>query len=590
MVLYKVEGGHSSALLENMNKLRSTCYDISLKIGENDLHAHKNVLVLGSEYFKSLFLGPFADASKTEIDLSATTKDFSIMNDILSFLYTGEIDIHNENLEALMKLSSFFLITKLQEFCIEFISKNLSLRTSMKYYFCALEHGFPSLENKLAAVVKCRFHDFYLYEEETLNLKPEELSHLLRISVFEFCPTASILNFLIKWIGLEVSEKRLAIGSDLLDYVSSQFGGTLTKNGEQHTEIRKALDNLEVKLNYYESGKQFKEKFHSLPGFSIVSERKSKVKCLQVLNRRQKEKGPKRATAAPELEDVIITISPRKYLLERSGPVHDLLHSTFGKPYPASEPLFDVCAYQPEKKQWYHLSNYFAKGAMKYILKDAGDNDYLYFKDKIFYIYPEDTDPVSFHLEDVTCKRTRYRHDHTYDNPAEYLNCHQTRLISSDSDLYVVHFVEISSPTHTYDTDEDCQYQYRFICCKLTADGTWSQVFATEIFDYASPVDGDHTFVGISNVGDEMLLLLYNDELVCGYVASLNEANPKIYQIYPEKGNDLAEPKPEKRFWELAILKGADRFFILEVADVKPENELRRVYCSYEYIYITVTS
>ena len=79
------------------------------------------MLQAGSDYFKTLFLGPFSESLVTKVNLSSTTNDFQTVKCIVDFLYEGQIEINSNNLEDLMKMSSCFLIPQLQGLCTEFV-------------------------------------------------------------------------------------------------------------------------------------------------------------------------------------------------------------------------------------------------------------------------------------------------------------------------------------------------------------------------------------------------------------------------------------------------------------------------------------
>ena len=60
-------------LMDVMNSLRKdkTLYDVCIKVGDNQVTAHKSVLVAASDYFTSLFVGSLKiEDNIAEVDLS----------------------------------------------------------------------------------------------------------------------------------------------------------------------------------------------------------------------------------------------------------------------------------------------------------------------------------------------------------------------------------------------------------------------------------------------------------------------------------------------------------------------------------------
>ena len=110
MVNFKADHVHFSSALCMINTFRidSSFCDVKLIIGKKSLQAHKCVLAAGSPYFRSLFLGQFTEANMDEINLSEVTSSITDLERIVNFIYTGDIDIGEDNIELIIKLSSFF--------------------------------------------------------------------------------------------------------------------------------------------------------------------------------------------------------------------------------------------------------------------------------------------------------------------------------------------------------------------------------------------------------------------------------------------------------------------------------------------------
>ena len=104
MVVIDTKDTHCPAIMEALNNLRkvnSYC-DTNIVIGDHKLPAHKNVLIAGSDYFKSCFGGPFKDVT-SDIDLSFMTVSVTNVEEALNFLYTGQVDINKENIGGLVE-------------------------------------------------------------------------------------------------------------------------------------------------------------------------------------------------------------------------------------------------------------------------------------------------------------------------------------------------------------------------------------------------------------------------------------------------------------------------------------------------------
>ena len=133
--------------LNNFREENSLC-DVCIVVGCHELHAHKNVLAAGSDYFNSYFLGPLAEESTTEVNISFLTTETMEVEPVINFLYTGEIDIDFNNLESIVKISSFLLIKELRDFCSEFMLSKCNtdnLDNFLRLYLIAVDYMIPEV-------------------------------------------------------------------------------------------------------------------------------------------------------------------------------------------------------------------------------------------------------------------------------------------------------------------------------------------------------------------------------------------------------------------------------------------------------------
>ena len=221
MVILALKDDLCHVLMERMNTLRKDkiLYDVRIKVGENEITAHKSVLVSASDYFKSLFVGPL----KTEdcaamVDLSLISLDVESAEAVVDFLYTGVIDIHDENIEAIVKLVTFLLIDPLKELCIQFMEQCCDLNSFIRYYILSVDYMVAETEEVMAITVKSRFHDWFIHEKSTTALSPFHLQKLIEdYDIFQHCSLIDRLAFLIQWASNGKSEEHEALVCTIFD-------------------------------------------------------------------------------------------------------------------------------------------------------------------------------------------------------------------------------------------------------------------------------------------------------------------------------------------------------------------------------------
>ena len=205
----------------NRQRREETLTDVNIIVGNRQISAHKCVLVAGSEYFESLYLGPLAE-DKSEVNLSDVTDDYECTAAVIDFLYTGEIEIDDEKLDGILKIGSFLLISLLRESCVKYIEKNLNFDTCIQYYLISVDYMLPDLVDKLSKTVSSRFHDCLIFKDSTISVSPKQLQYLVnKCDIFAHCSTTDIISFVYEWTVTDISEEKRQVGSDILDYVST---------------------------------------------------------------------------------------------------------------------------------------------------------------------------------------------------------------------------------------------------------------------------------------------------------------------------------------------------------------------------------
>ena len=240
MVFIDTKETHCPDLLKEVNNLRKdeALCDAYLIVNDKKVPAHRCMLVAESDYFKSRFLGPFKE-DVPGVDLSSVTDDCVSVEHVVNFLYTGQININQENLESLLKISSFLLSTKLHQHCIDFMEKTLSSDTTVKYYLLSVNLMLGDQEDYLKETVRTRFHDWLIHDKSSLEIPPEQLEFLMKeCDSFEFCTRAEILEFVMVWDDVSKTEAYESLGSEILDLViSKKTASAIWKKSEEESAV-----------------------------------------------------------------------------------------------------------------------------------------------------------------------------------------------------------------------------------------------------------------------------------------------------------------------------------------------------------------
>uniref|UniRef100_A0A671QWB9 Zinc finger and BTB domain containing 10 n=1 Tax=Sinocyclocheilus anshuiensis TaxID=1608454 RepID=A0A671QWB9_9TELE len=116
-------------LLQELDKQRKSgiLCDVNILVGDQVFKAHKNILVAGSHYFKTLYCLTKSEncdqTTITHLDVAAV-QGFSV---ILDFLYSGNLLLTSQNAIEVMSVASYLQMTEVVQSCRAFIKDALNI-------------------------------------------------------------------------------------------------------------------------------------------------------------------------------------------------------------------------------------------------------------------------------------------------------------------------------------------------------------------------------------------------------------------------------------------------------------------------------
>ena len=245
MVLLQYSGTYFPNVMGNLSNFKndgSLC-DVDISVGDKRISVHKCILAAGSDYFKSLFCGPMKQ-DLSEVNLSTVTDDYESVVSIIDFLYTGNINVDEENLGTILKLASFLLIGMLREMCIRYMESSLDLDNYLQYYLLAAEFMVPELEQTLSETIASRFHDCLIVRDSSLNVSPSELNILMdSCKIFEYCSDVDVMSFMIDWVAEGNTKEHEVVGCQVLELMKEN-----KDQPKYAAELKQQFNTLKEKL------------------------------------------------------------------------------------------------------------------------------------------------------------------------------------------------------------------------------------------------------------------------------------------------------------------------------------------------------
>ena len=109
--------------LESLLDLEELC-DVTLRTEDGvSILAHRNVLSVGSPYFKAMFTGQLKESRKEVVNFKGVSGE--ALRCIVRFVYTSSIDMNETNVDDILSASDLFQMKEIKNVCCQFLKEQL---------------------------------------------------------------------------------------------------------------------------------------------------------------------------------------------------------------------------------------------------------------------------------------------------------------------------------------------------------------------------------------------------------------------------------------------------------------------------------
>ena len=207
-ICYTEQASFCVELMKRLNMQRGQNYlcDITLVAKEGkEFKAHRNVLSAASPFFAKLLQSDMKEKDEGIIRFKEISA--SVMEDVLEFIYTGSIEINEEeNAKELMAATDYFLLTCLKTVCGRFLEKQMSISNCISTFYFAEKYQCEELISNSRKFTHDNFASVAELDE-FLNLEAGEVERW--ISSDDICVAAEedVFKIIQRWIEQSKTER-----------------------------------------------------------------------------------------------------------------------------------------------------------------------------------------------------------------------------------------------------------------------------------------------------------------------------------------------------------------------------------------------
>ncbi|KAM4698806.1 kelch-like protein 41 [Rhinophrynus dorsalis] len=204
--------------------------DCFLKAGDKSIPCHRLILAACSPYFREFFLSDESEEKKKNMELDNV--DPNVMEAILKYLYSADIDLNDANVQDIFALASRFQIPSVFTVCVTYLQRRLSPANCLAIFRLGLLLDCPRLAVTARDYVCDRFQQI-CKEDDFLQLAPHELIAVISSDALNVEKEEMVFEAVMKWARTDKENKAKSL-VDVFDCI--RFRLMTEKYFKEHVE------------------------------------------------------------------------------------------------------------------------------------------------------------------------------------------------------------------------------------------------------------------------------------------------------------------------------------------------------------------
>lgn len=191
--------------LNDLRKQKVLC-DVTLFAGGETFLAHRNVLAVSCPYFYKLFTNDMREKTSESINLEALEVSANVVDTLLTYLYTGIIDVTQCNAEDILISADYFLIPEVKLMASEELVSNVDVSNCLSYLDFAERYNCERLAQASRVFLEKHFEEVTL-SEDFLKLGAKEVIDIISSDNIFVEKEEMVYEILLAWIEHNPDER-----------------------------------------------------------------------------------------------------------------------------------------------------------------------------------------------------------------------------------------------------------------------------------------------------------------------------------------------------------------------------------------------
>ncbi|XP_068684094.1 kelch-like protein 2 [Montipora foliosa] len=219
---------HCQELIYRLDSLRrkESFFDVTVSVKDKEFKAHRLVLGAASPFFLSLLVSDMREGKEQFIRIELEEATGSVMEEVLKYIYTGNVAVTKENAHDLVAAADYLLLPGLKTLACDFLVGNITTENCMFNYYFAVKYQCLELMGKSCEFIYSNFSSV-METDDFLNLDVEKVVKWISSDHVSVGSEEEIFKGIVKWVSNKKSERESSFAEFLrqvrLKYMSHDF-------------------------------------------------------------------------------------------------------------------------------------------------------------------------------------------------------------------------------------------------------------------------------------------------------------------------------------------------------------------------------
>ena len=199
---------HRQQLSDRLEILRSDerfC-DVVVQVKGKEFKAHKAVIAAASPFFLTLLESNMRESNEHLIKVELEEATASIMEDVLKYVYTGNVSVTEESAHNLIATADYLLLPGLKSLACDFLKGILATENCVFNYYFAERYQCKNLMEECRELIKSNF-SAVMETDDFLNLDARHVSKWVSSDDVTVKAEEEVFKGIVKWVYHDKSER-----------------------------------------------------------------------------------------------------------------------------------------------------------------------------------------------------------------------------------------------------------------------------------------------------------------------------------------------------------------------------------------------